>query len=301
MSEHELRIATEEQENIQSGRTAGAKKQGKKSKAKPVAATDMESVLQAGKHVVPLTRKDAAVLQSMEAHGKSGQGTKMSTKKREEGGLLPKVESVAAKEKEVVTQSLEEYAKLEAAKEVARNEGLYTTRGEKKKKKKKKKKEQQQRPFAGGQEEVLEIWPEKKDVVQLISMVERAGTLNGVSLIKGGAVARLQSAADRGKSCKVPKKVSDLWVEAKSQRPKDIKTRAEAQMLRMDFGKGKLGEGGRATNSGGDGSAAAKKGTPKLVRMFDKLTVDVPTSPVVQPQQPQQVEMRPSEGEWEEG
>ena len=218
-------------------------------------------------------------------------------KKKEEGGLVPKVESVAANEEEVVTQSQEEYSKVEAAKEVAKNEGLYTTRGEKKKKKK----EQQQRPSAGGQEEVIEIWPDKKDVVQLISMVERAGTLNGVSLKKGGAVARLQSAADRGESGKVPKNVVDLWLEAKSQGPKDVKTRAEAQMLRIDFGKGKLGEGGKATSSGSEsGSTANKKATPKLVRTFDKLTVDVPVSPVVQPQQPQQMERGASEGEWEE-
>eukprot|EP00624_Nannochloropsis_granulata_P001270 evm.model.NODE_16159_length_32649_cov_71.425774.2 len=297
MSEQEPRIATEEQENFQPRTTAGAKKQGKKSKGKPVAGTDMESVLQAGKHVVPVTAKDAAVLQSMEARGKSGQGTEV-LKNKEEGGLVPKVESVAAKEGEIVTQSQEEYAKLEAAKEVARNEGLYTTRGEKKKKKKK---EQQQRPSTGGQEDVIEIWPDKKDVVQLISMVERAGTLNGVSLKKGGAVARLQSAADRGESCKVPKKVSDLWVEAKSQRPKDVKTRAEAQMLRMDLGKEKLGGGGNTTSSGGGGgSTATKKATPKLVWTCDKLTVDVPMSPVVQPQQPQQMERGASEGEWEE-
>jgi len=189
----------------------------------------------------------------------------------------------------------EEYASGKAEKEVAKKEGLYPTRGEKKKKKK----QQQQQPGAGGEEEMVEIWPDKKDVVQLISMVEHAGTLRGVSLKKGGAVARLQGAADRGESCKLPKKVADLLVEATLQRPKDLKTRAEAQMLRMEYGKEKLGVEGKGASGGGGGGTGAKKATLQLVRTFDKLTVE-PMSPVVQPQQPQQMGGGASEGGWEE-
>lgn len=297
MSEQEPRIAPEEQEKPQpTTTTTESKKQDKKTKGKPrTGGTDVESVLQAGKHAVPVTTKGAAVLQSMEARGKTGQGTETS-KHKEEGGLVPKVQSAAAKGGEVVTQSQEEYASVKAAEEVAKKEGLYTTRREKKEKKK----QQQQQPGAGGEEEMVEIWPDKKDVVQLISMVEHAGTLRGISLKKGEAVARLQGAADRGRSCKVPKKVADLLVEATLQRPKDLKTRAEAQMLRMEYGKEKLGEGGKGASSGGGGSTGAKKATPQLVRTFDKLTVDVPMSPVVQPQRPQQMWGGASEGDWEE-
>jgi len=295
MSEQEPRIAPEEQENQQPTMTTKSKKEGKKMKGKPVAGTDVEAVLQAGKHVVPVTTKGAAVLQSMEARGKTGQGTE-ALRNKEEAGLVPKVQSAAAKGEEVVTQSQEEYAKLKAAEEVAKKEGLYTMRGEKKEKKK----QQQQQPGAGGEEEMVEIWPDKKDVVQLISMVEHAGTIKGVSLKKGGAVARLQGAADRGGSCKVPKKVADLLVEATLQRPKDLKTRAEAQMLRMEYGKEKLGEEGKGASGGGGGSTGAKKATPQLVRTFDKLTVDVPMSPVVQPQQLRQMGGGAPEEEWEE-
>lgn len=293
MSGQGSRIATEEQETQQVTPKAETKQGRKGKKGKPVAGTDVESVLQAGKHAIPVTTKTAAVLQSMEARGKPGQGTEVLKNKEEAGKefLAPKVQSAAAKGGEVVTESMEEYAKVKAAEEVAKTEGLYTTRGEKK--------QQRQQTSHGREEEMVEIWPAKEDVVQLISMVEHAGTLRGISLKKGGAVARLQSAADRGGSCKVPKNVADLLVEATLLRPKDLKTRAEAQMLRMEHGKEQSGTAAGKGTTGGS-SSGLKKTTPMLVRNFDKLTVDVPMSPVVQPQQPQKMGGGASEGGWEE-
>ena len=85
MAEKDPRIAPEEQENPQPTTTTKAKKQGKKGKGKPVAGMNVESVQQAGKHAVPVTTKGAAVLQSMEARGKTGQGTE-ALKHKEEGG-----------------------------------------------------------------------------------------------------------------------------------------------------------------------------------------------------------------------
>ncbi len=220
----------------------------------PMVGTDVDAVLAAGKHVVPVTVKGAAVLEAMEA--KAAASAPHQGGKDEQQSLVAKVKHAAATSCEFITESNEEYIKIKAAEDVAATEGVYKTQGERHKK---------------GEEQkadLVEIWPMKEDVRQLESMVEHAGSVHGISLRKGGPVARLQSAADRGTSCKVPKKVADLLIDATINRPLDLKMRAEARVTRMEHGV-----------AGGAGEQT-RKPMPELVRGSDNLfTVNVPVSP----------------------
>lgn len=247
--------------------------------AVPVAGTDVEAVLKAGHHAVPISTKGAAVLQSMEARGKKGKGTEALGSKNQNNRtfLAPKMQSAAATTGVFETQSPEEYGKVKISEEVAQEAGLYETRGERR-----------QRQAAETPSDLVEVWPRKEDVSQLESMIETAGVIQGVKLQKRGEVAKLQSAADRGASCHVSRKVADLLAEAAEIRPKDMKTRAEAKITRMKRGS-TASAGAAAKTSAGRGGAA---GGPQLVRGADHMTVDVtasvPTSNQEQRQQEQQ-------------
>lgn len=91
----------------------------------------------------------------------------------------------------------QQYARVKAAEEVAATPGLYETQGERR--------QRQQEETA----DLVEIEPRKEDVAQLESMIGSAPgeALEGVRLERGGDVAKLHSAADKGKSCVVHKRV----------------------------------------------------------------------------------------------
>jgi hypothetical protein len=242
--------------------------------------TFAESALQAAK---PEKERTAAEMDSMEGRMAS-QKDKGSHKEHgnESQNLKQKVQPAAAKGKGVVTGNLKEDEKLKWASDNASGEPK--TRGKKKKIRQKGEKEASSKV----KDKTEEVWPEKEDTMQLVSMVEQAGSIHGISLKRGGAIARLQSAADRGTSCTVSKKVADLLREARTRRPKDIKTRAVAQVIRLEHGKKEEFEGGKISR---DASSAGdkKKAAPTLVRDLNRLAVDVPLSPVVQPQHAQQM------------
>lgn len=77
-------------------------------------------------------------------------------------------------------------------------------------------------------------------------MVETAagGELEGVRLEKGGDIAKLHSAADKGTSCVVRAKVAELLTKATLERPKDTKDRADQRLARAQAAKGAQGRTG---------------------------------------------------------
>lgn len=85
---------------------------------------------------------------------------------------------------------------------MASTPGLYETRGERRFRQEE------------GTDDLVEIRSRKEDVAQLESLIESApgsraprGDYEGVRLERGGDVAKLHSAADKGESCVVHKKV----------------------------------------------------------------------------------------------
>ena len=89
--------------------------------------------------------------------------------------------------------------------------------------------------------------------------------------------------------------MANLLAEAANIRPKDMKTRAEAKITRME--RGSTASAGAAKSSAGRGGTA---GGPQLVRGADHLTVDVPASvPTNNQEQRQQEQQQQQQHQWQ--